>query len=269
MKINFIILLSLLSISVHASEPLEDKKEAIAQFLKEYPTPYQDIIVDNQTVLTGQSRCPERYKLLEPVLQTYKEKEFSILDIGAAQGYFTFKIAYEYPLAHCTMIEGGCGQGAYMDFPAQLLKLCNLNSNLKHITFLNKPLVLNDLIALNQKEHFDIVLAFLVLHLFSELDYNHTLEDRKISLEKILDNIVSLGDNVVLEVVPSRKYHEFVQVIKSKYNVDYLGQVMRDYRSPNRVGVLWWFKNKKTDVKNTLDISDETYNHFSGVYRKK
>lgn len=269
MKKIFIIFFVFLSISLHANESMEDKEKAIAQFLKEYPISYQDVIVNNKTVLNGTCRCPERYKLLHPVLKSYIGKEFSVLDIGAAQGYFDFKIAYDYPGAHCTMLEGGYGQGLYADYPERLLKLCNLNSNLKHITFLQKQLIVNDLVSLNEKEHFDIVLAFLVMHLFPDVDYNHKPKDREISNQKILDNVLKLGDNVVIEVVPARRYNEFVKSIQSKYNAVFLGFVLRDYNPGKRMGALWWIKNKPSKVKNTLEVSRETYDNLCGVYPKK
>ena len=44
----------------------------------------------------GTDDCGPRYGMIKPVLDRL-DGPFSVLDVGAAQGYFSFRIAQEYP----------------------------------------------------------------------------------------------------------------------------------------------------------------------------
>ena len=75
---------------------------------------YQDIIINNclikpaSTKIQGQTinhDCTTRYRIIKNILDQYK-RPFTMLDIGASQGYYSFKTAYDFPKAVCVMIEG-------------------------------------------------------------------------------------------------------------------------------------------------------------------
>ena len=57
---------------------------------------YQDIFINGETVATGYRMCAERYEAIKKVLDKYK-RPITVLDIGASQGYFSFRIASDYP----------------------------------------------------------------------------------------------------------------------------------------------------------------------------
>ncbi len=54
---------------------------------------YQDIVIDKDIYEVGTDLCEPRYELIKPVLDLY-EGAFSCLDLGAAQGYFSFTFLF-------------------------------------------------------------------------------------------------------------------------------------------------------------------------------
>ena len=93
----------------------------------------QDVIVDNVVVQTGLSDCQRYYNAIKPILDRYK-RPITVLDLGAGQGYFSFRIAHDYD-STCVMVEDN--NDSYR-LANQLLELCHLNSNLRNIVLLNK-----------------------------------------------------------------------------------------------------------------------------------
>jgi hypothetical protein len=70
----------------------EDKVTAI---LSKYPRPiYQDVIVNNKVLINGINLCDKRYDLIKPIFNLF-QAPFSVLDLGSAQGYFSFRIAHD------------------------------------------------------------------------------------------------------------------------------------------------------------------------------
>jgi hypothetical protein len=139
---------------------------SVEQFLKKYPSPpYQDVLIQNNTIIHGTDLCDSRFELLKPILNLY-DKPFKLLDLGAAQGYFSFRVAYDYPHSCCIMIDANTTTYyKYARHGNMLYDLCLLNSELTNIVYLNKIITISDLSFLHQHEHFDIILAFLVIHL--------------------------------------------------------------------------------------------------------
>ena len=149
---------------------------------------YQDIVINNQIVSEGSRECSVRYEALKPLLNKFK-RSFTVLDIGASQGFFSFKIAAEYPNAVAVMIEGN--YDTTWNVAQQLLDLCQKNTLLHNIIFLQKHITIEDLIQLGKTEHFDVVLAFNIIHHFKE------------SWRKAADAIFTLGDHIIIETPPS------------------------------------------------------------------
>lgn len=207
--------------------------ENVDDFLKAYPTSYQDIIVENKTILLGTNICPPRYELIKPILNLYN-RPFSLLEIGAAQGYFSFNIAHDYPHSICTMIEGSAV--IYPDRGDILGDLCYLNRHLKNIIYIKKKVDLTDFQLLNQNKHYDIIFAFLVIHQITT-DFEQQKE--------IINNLFLLGDNVIIEVANNvdKRLTRYVESLSKERHGEFLGEVMRIYKDKNAKGTFYWFKN--------------------------
>lgn len=230
-------------------------EDDINYVLNRYPGPiYQDVFVHNQLIIKGLNLCDERYNLIKPVFDLF-QTSFSVLDIGAAQGYFSFRIAFDYPHAHCTMIDENSSDYRYHG--DLLYDLCRLNQ-LDNVTYLRKRMSYNDLCFLSRREHFDVVLAFLVVHQMAE-----KLADQQMFFERLF----SLGDHVLVEVADDAAVDltHFIASLCEYSDCEYLGEVPR-FQDPNMRGrgALYWFKGPKTTSQQR--ISKEAFRTLNGVY---
>jgi 2-polyprenyl-3-methyl-5-hydroxy-6-metoxy-1,4-benzoquinol methylase len=137
---------------------------------------YQDIIKNGNVIKHGQRECESRYAVIKKHLEKY-QRSFTVLDIGANLGYFSFRIAYDFPNATCIMIEDHYGNS--------LEQLCKEN-NLKNVIFLKKKVDAESLSKLSECEHFDVILALNVVHHIGNVD-------------KTLDCLENLGDELFIE----------------------------------------------------------------------
>ncbi len=142
----------------------------------------QDVIVNNVVVQKGLSDCQRCYDVIKPILERYK-RPITVLDLGAGQGYFTFRIANDFA-STCIMSEDNDGSSRRAD---QLLELCHLNSHLQNIVLLNKRMSLKELEKLADCEHFDVVLAF---------DY---IDHENCNWKQTVNAILRLGDNIFIQ----------------------------------------------------------------------
>lgn len=139
--------------------------------------PYQDLWVNGDILFKGCGPdCPSRYEALRPLFNQF-DRPFSVLEIGANNGYFCFRIANDYD-ATCVMIDG----------TDRLKKICEANSSVKRVMYLKKLVTSNDLLKLAQTEHFDVVLCFHVLH--------------HVNWRPFFSALLKLGDYVVIETPP-------------------------------------------------------------------
>jgi hypothetical protein len=216
--------------------------------------------VNNQIIAVGTDQCAKRYELIKPVLDQYNGK-FSVLDLGAAQGYFSFKIAHDYPDSSCIMIESN-NTSYYSKHGDMLYDLCILNQHLNNIYYLQKRMSLSDLSYLNKNEHFDILIAFLVVHLMDE-----TLQEQI----KIIESLLNLTDNLILEVANDVgvTHTSYVEFLSTKLNCQYLGEVKRhkDINSSSTGKIFWFKRDANNQSKNThFPIQVETFTKLNGVY---
>lgn len=147
------------------------------------PEQYQDIVINGQVINKGVRNCEQRYQAIKKILDRYK-RPITVLDIGASQGYFSFRIAHDYD-ATCVMIEDG-----YNDTwktGEQLLEICKLNTELNNIILLQKRLSLADLEHLGSCEHFDVVIALNIIHHFGT------------DWKAATDAILNLGETIIIE----------------------------------------------------------------------
>lgn len=157
---------------------------------------YQDIIINNTVVQKANYNhfdCETRYAIIKGFLNQF-ERPFTLLDIGASQGYYSFRTAYDYPCV-CVMIENN-----NKDYPRtgdQLLDLCIENTSLHNIIFLQCLLDHNKLARLGECEHFDVVLALNVAHRIDPQNWSKTI-----------DLLLTLGSWLIIEVPPSENYNK-------------------------------------------------------------
>lgn len=145
-----------------------------------YHVSYQDQIVNEQVIVHGRVKyAQERYEAIKKIIDLYK-RPITVLDIGAAQGYYPLKLAKEHPSSSFVMIE----EDRY------LLRLCLLNTELDNIIFLQKKISIEELQRLGESEHFDAVLALNIIH---------WAEDK---WQEMSDALLALGDNIIIETPP-------------------------------------------------------------------
>jgi hypothetical protein len=134
---------------------------------------YQDRWINGKVRAEGQRECNSRYEVIKNVLEKY-QRPITVLDIGASEGYFSFRIAEDFE-STCVMIEDS----------TPLLSLCKKNG-LDNVIYLKKRITVEELNNLANCEHFDIVLALNVLHHFGDW-------------KGACDAVFKLGDNVIIE----------------------------------------------------------------------
>ncbi|MBS0625139.1 MAG: hypothetical protein JSS32_03730 [Verrucomicrobia bacterium] len=243
--------------------------EFLAYCLENKDLVYQDIFFGGKTQFQGINICQNRYELIKSIAQQYGNSPFSVLDVGAAQGYFSFRIASDFPQAECTMIEHANAE--YDQHDSMLYQLCHLNK-LNNTAFLHQKITTRVLADLGKAEHFDLVLALLVVH-----QIDSCMEERK----KILDHLLTLGDQIIIEVssdfaLQLRDYVRDELSHKPGFDCTYLGRVNRYYNPliayegyyPNGKGEFYWFKRRKVEQRSLLPkkIKPQTFKTFNGVY---
>ncbi len=113
----------------------QKNKQSFLDITKYGHEQYQDIIINDVVVkkANGNHDTKARYKIIQEVLNQYR-RQFCMLDIGASQGYFSFRAAHDYDCV-CVMIEGNNAE--YPKVGTQLLNLCEANDSLENIILLN------------------------------------------------------------------------------------------------------------------------------------
>lgn len=217
---------------------------------------YQDIIINNQCVQKGERSCAPTYEIIKNILDKI-QKPFNVLDIGAAQGYFSFKIAYNYN-AICVMLGGDYD---YKDHTKQLFKLCKLN-NLTNTIFLKINISPNLLRELASREHFDVVLALNFIH-HCGCDWKETI-----------DAVMMLGNTIIIEHPP---YDEFQNPsdrdwIQRASITNYLQQIGARVigEVPRHTSLIKkstiYLLQKGIPTAHSLSIKLSTFTNFGGVY---
>ncbi|HSX03490.1 MAG TPA: class I SAM-dependent methyltransferase [Rhabdochlamydiaceae bacterium] len=231
-------------------------EDSIAKRLK-YSTwwNYQSILVngkivyDTKQVSGGEQIIWERYAGMKKVLNQY-QRPFTVLDIGANNGFFSLKIAEDYK-ACCVMV----------DISQRLTDICTLNTDRNKIIHFKKKFSLTDLKKLAKEEHFDVILVPYVLH--------HV----KDGWEKWFQTLLTLGDQIILSI-PCKKESDLSSDISlmEKYFLErkdgvYLGKFSRGDSS---YGHMIWFnvnpKSFEEESKYAFGIKPSTYKKFNGNF---
>ncbi|MFC1842081.1 class I SAM-dependent methyltransferase [Candidatus Dependentiae bacterium] len=195
--------------------------------------PYQDIIINNVVIEKGYGPdCESRYNAIKNALLDFK-KPITVLDIGAAEGYMSFRIAHDLE-SQCLMIGDphGCGKA--------LPRLCKLNTSLNNISYLLKRMSAQDLEKLNKKRHFDVVIALNILHHFPQNKW-----------KKAAKAILKLGDYVIIETPPAedtkqtgRKFLPDIIKFIEEHDFEIIANTRRVHTDPNLFSNMYLIKNK-------------------------
>ncbi|MBF8262519.1 MAG: hypothetical protein HW387_184 [Parachlamydiales bacterium] len=228
--------------------------------------PYQDLRINGETIWIGCVECGARYEALRPLLNRF-HRPFSVLELGANNGYFSLRIAEDYD-ASCVMIDG----------TERLCKICELNSEIKNIVYLQKYLSPDDIELLSKKEHFDVVLCF---HLLHHVDW-----------KRFVSALFQLGDYVVIQTPPVNDgfvpqkptIPEIAQYLLSLPNGVQIGSFVRQAPDIKDHMIVFSFPNTSPYLRQDFDrlekfqseknqwlpvqrgISLETYKDFNGVF---
>jgi len=148
---------------------------------------YQDEWIRGKVAVKGERECEHRYSVIKSFLQQYR-RSFTVLDIGANIGYFSFRIAEDFPDAIVVAIEGN------PRFLKRLLEIGEKN-NRDNVIIIGKKLTVENISRLAELEHFDVVIGMSVIHHI----YHDPIEG--------LNAFLNLGDNLILELPNESKYN--------------------------------------------------------------
>ena len=137
---------------------------------------YNDVRIKGETVFSGYRNSKKRY---DEIFQFCKKfnRPISVLDLGAAEGYFTFRLSEDF---------SGVFVAVENNPQRKLLELCIKNNN-RNILLLDKQMNLKHLKHLKEVQHFDIVLALNIIHHFEE------------PFQDILETLVSMSSFCFME----------------------------------------------------------------------
>lgn len=141
----------------NSSEYTELQKKEISQNESIKIDTYNDVRIQGQTISLGYRESVERYQEIFEFSKKFN-RPISVLDLGAAEGYFTFRLSEDFSGVFVA-VEG--------DSKRNLLDSCKKNNN-QNILLLEKQMNLKHLQNLKEVQHFDIVLALNVVHHFDE-----------------------------------------------------------------------------------------------------
>ena len=137
---------------------------------------YNDIRINGKTLSLGYRNSEKRYSEIFKFCKKFN-RPISVLDLGAAEGYFTFRLAEDFD---------GVFVAVESNPERKLLELCKKNNDHK-VLLLNKQMNLKNLKNIKEVQHFDIVLALNIVHHFDE------------PFQDVLETLVSMSSFCFLE----------------------------------------------------------------------
>ncbi len=208
----------------------QENLNKIQDFCRQYK-PYQDIVINNQIVYRGwnSSYCELRYKIIKDIITPITSRRvMTLLDLGAAQGYFSFRLLYDFDLVSIMIENGQSALEATSEEAINFLKeLCRYNQYRGNIILLNATLSPQTLYEFARHEHVDIILALSIIH--------HIYD-----WKNFIDALVQIGDVVIVEIpLPGigdlsemiglnhlEEIHRYIQLIGGQY----ITQISRYYK---------------------------------------
>jgi len=137
---------------------------------------YNDIRIKGKTISSGYRNSEKRYNEIFKFCKKFN-RPISVLDLGAAEGYFTFRLSEDF---------SGVFIAVENNPERKLLELCIKNNDHK-VLLLDKQMNLKNLKSLKEVQHFDIVLALNIIHHFDE------------PFQDVLDTLVSMSSFCFME----------------------------------------------------------------------
>ena len=137
---------------------------------------YNDIRIKGKTIFSGYRNSEKRYDKIFQFCKKFN-RPISVLDLGAAEGYFTFRLSEDF---------SGVFVAVENNPQRKLLELCIKNNDHK-VLLLDKQMNLKNLKSLKEVQHFDIVLALNIIHHFDE------------PFQDVLDTLVSMSSFCFME----------------------------------------------------------------------
>jgi hypothetical protein len=115
----------------------------------------------------------------------------------------------------------------YAHHGSMLRELCAMNAELPNIVQLDRRLDIADLGYLVEVEHFDVVLALLVVHL---------MDERLREQVRILDLLLRLSDHLIVEIANDVgvRLSSYVEYLEQALDARLLGEVKR-HKDPHSV----------------------------------
>jgi hypothetical protein len=223
------------------------------------PEIYQDVLIHGKTIHQGIRNCSDRYEAIKGVLADLPQS-FKSLDIGASQGYFSFRMAHDFN-ARCTMIEGGYTNTNKVWPTGEYLRyLCAQNSHLKNLTLFQQLFSIQDFQKLGQLEHFDLVIAFSVIHHMR----SHDAQTFTV-YNDVIDAILNFAPVALIEnPINTGEHTQYIRRELQKRG----GKVI--YQSPrgSLIYEIYLFDRRTEQQSESLckDISKESYRIFNGSY---
>ncbi len=186
---------------------------------------YQDIWVKGQVQSRGLRECAERYELIHKFCAQYK-RPFTVLDVGAADGYFAVRLTEDFP--ECTVVA--------IEYRPRIGEVLARNAA-RRVLWLNKRVTLEDIRGLAAVEHFDVTLALSVIH------WLHAPPAESINA------LQALGDHLILElpVETTATGQEVVQMLTAPYGGEVLGHG-RSHLDPAALRPVYLLSQSKTGL---------------------
>lgn len=208
---------------------------------------YQPIIVNDEVVTKkeGLEYIQKRYEAVKQVLLKYK-RPFKVLDIGANNGFFSLKIVKDFD-AVCVLADG----------TERLTDICTLNTNTNRLIHLQKYFTINDIKELERREHFDVILALLVLH--------HV--DNWMEWIKVL---FKLGDNVIIEIPsendPINQFENTKRLARYLTSLPNGIKIGAFHRGNNVYDHMLLFIHNSPSTKNRFGMLPSTFKELNGRF---
>lgn len=207
---------------------------------------YQPIWLNGAELsLKHQRKCADRYEPMKAVFGSYR-RPFTVLDIGANMGWFSFNISADYD-ATCILV----------DRKPELGELCQKNGG--KLIWLDSHLTGNQILKLSKCEHFDVILALNVLHY---------IKDWPLAVKGLFD----LCDHLIVETpVPTdpattvSTQSDYAAILATLFSKRH--QLIGEFKHKGRdARPLMWFSPLACDLtKQTLDADERKAPPVNGI----
>jgi SAM-dependent methyltransferase len=159
-----------------------NSRERLGELLSEIEV-YQDVLINGSLLRKGKRSCDDRYECIKNFIKPH-EGRFTVLDIGANLGFYSLKIAQDFPSSFVVMVQPRKEGKA-------LREICELNTSTnKRLLLLDCLLDLDKISKLSGCEHFDYILCNNVLHHFGP------------DWQKMYENIKKMCKYLIAETPP-------------------------------------------------------------------